>query len=87
MQVDQRGLARAGRPDERDGLPGNGVQGDVLEHGPVLVVGEADVGEASHRPVMSHWPPRASVSKAWASSAASGGGVDDLEDPVARRPA
>src|SRR5450759_2253879 len=39
-QVDHRGLARAGGPDDRDSLPGRHLKGEVLDEGLVRLVAE-----------------------------------------------
>ena len=44
-EVRDRGLSAAGVADERDGLPGLGVEGDVAQDEAVRVVAEADVAE------------------------------------------
>ena len=49
-QVDQRGLAGAGRPDDRDRLAGARDQGQVGDERPVLVVAERHVLEGDLAP-------------------------------------
>ena len=44
-QVGDRGLARAGRADQGDGLAGLGAEADVLEDRPARIVGAGDVLE------------------------------------------
>ena len=46
QQVDDRRLAAAGGPEQRDHLAGLGIDVDVVEHGADRVVAEADVVEA-----------------------------------------
>ena len=45
-QVDQRGLAGPGGPDDRDGLPRLGDEGELLDERGLRVVGERHVLEA-----------------------------------------
>ena len=52
-QVDERGFARAGRPDNRDDLARRDVQTDVVQHGMIGIVAECDALElhrARHLP-------------------------------------
>src|SRR5699024_2869811 len=49
-EVDQGGLARAGRADDRRGPPGLGGEGDAVENGRLGAgVGEGDVAELDAR--------------------------------------
>src|SRR5204862_2523180 len=43
QEIDQRGLARAGRAGERDHLPGPRVEGNVAQDSPLGAVAEADI--------------------------------------------
>ena len=49
QQVDDRGLARAGRPDDADALAGLDDERHVAEHVVVVVIGEPDVFERDTR--------------------------------------
>ena len=78
MQVDERGLAGAGRADDGDGLAGLGDERQVLDQRVVRVVRERDVVELD---------PTAGVGVVGRHGVVVGlllGRVEQLEDPLGR---
>ena len=78
---DERGearLARAGVPDQRHRAPGLELEVDVLEHGPVVAVGEGDVAECD-----ASRPRRQLACSGLVANLL--GLVEHLEDALARR--